>query len=247
MEKGFKIPVLDLGYVRYIDHYGSDVRIVEAARVSYDSPCKGDIQDKKLLHYLFKMRHTSPFEQCALTYEIKLPLFVQGQLVRHRTQKLNQMSARYTEMPDEFYIPKSWRPQDTKNKQGSVETEDWNPKIIVDVEEGGLGGPYNVYSKASELLIQHCKDSYELYQKLLAAGISKEMARMHLPQNLYTKIYSCWDLHNIMHMFRLRLDPHAQWETRQYAQAMCDIFAELFPWTAEAYERYSWELKDKES
>lgn len=233
MDKGYKIPVLDKGYVTLVDNFGSDLRIVEAARVSYDSPSKGDIEDKKLLHYLFKNRHTSPFEQCSITYEVKLPLFVQGQLVRHRTQKLNQMSARYTEMPDEFYIPKSWRPQDKKNKQGSIESEDWNPKLAWGLD-------------ATEVLKRDCAAAYKHYEDMIAAGISKEMARMHLPQNLYTKIYSCWDVHNLLHMFRLRLDPHAQWEIRQYAQAMYDIFQELYPWTAEAYNRYTWELKDNQ-
>ncbi len=242
MQLGHEIQVLDKGYVRLVGYYGKDLTIVEAARVSYQSPSKGDEADKKLLHYLYKNRHTSPFEQCNITFNIKLPLFVQGQMVRHRTQKLNQMSARYTEMPDEFYIPKSWRPQDKKNKQGSVETEDWNPKIIVDVEEGGLGGPYNVYSTVSELFIQHCKDSYELYKKLITAGVSKEMARMLLPQNLYTEIYSQWDIHNLIHFFNLRLDEHAQWEVRQYAKAMFEIFEELFPWTAEAYHKYKFQL-----
>lgn len=181
--------------------------------------------------------NTSPFEQCAITYEIKLPLFVQAQLVRHRTQKLNQMSARYTEMPDEFYIPKSWRPQDKKNKQGSVESEDWNPI---------LQGNNQDYS-ASDRLYSICNYTYEVYKEMLAAGISKEMARMHLPQNLYTKIYSCWDIHNLIHMFGLRLDLHAQWEIRQYAQAMYDIFANLYPWTAEAYEKYKFILLENDS
>lgn len=237
MDKGFKIDVLDKGYVTYVDNFGNDLRIVEAARVSYDSPSKGDYKDKQLLHYLYKNRHTSPFEQCSITYEIKLPLFVQAQLVRHRTQKLNQMSARYAEMPDEFYIPKSWRPQDKKNKQGSVESEDWNPI---------LQGNNQDYS-ASDRLYSICNYAYEVYKEMLATGISKEMARMHLPQNLYTKIYSCWDIHNLIHMFGLRLDLHAQWEIRQYAQAMYDIFANLYPWTAEAYEKYKFILLENDS
>jgi thymidylate synthase (FAD) len=247
MEKGTKIWVLDKGYVTYVDHYGSDLRIVEAARVSYDSPSKGDEQDKKLLEFLFKNRHTSPFEQCAITFEIKLPLFVQGQLVRHRTQKLNQMSARYTEMPDEFYIPFSWRPQDKKNKQGSVDGDFWNPEYIYTIDHERDSSYSTVVENATDLLIKHCQDSYNLYKKLIKMGVAKEMARMHLPQNLYTKIYSCWDVHNLLHMFRLRLDPHAQWEIRKYAQVMYNIFKELFPWTHEAYQKYSWELKENQS
>ena len=178
MELGHEIKVLDRGYVRLVGYYGKDLTIVEAARVSYQSPSKGDEADKKLLHYLYKNRHTSPFEQCNITFNIKLPLFVQGQMVRHRTQKLNQMSARYTEMPDEFYIPKSWRPQDKKNKQGSVETDNWNP--VIDTEEEVSPGGRSVFEiqhRATELLEKHCQDSYDLYKKMIDAGISKEMAR----------------------------------------------------------------------
>ena len=195
MEKGYTIQVLDHGYVRYIDHYGSDERILEAARISYKSPSKGEEQDKKLLSYLYKMRHTSPFEQCGITFNIKLPLFVQGQMVRHRTQKLNQDSARYTEMSDELYIPAIWRKQDAKNKQGST---------------GGFDGDTNF--AYVDCLRRHCEESYNIYQSLINGGVAREMARMILPQNLYTEIYSNWDLHNLMHFFTLRLEKHAQWE-----------------------------------
>ena len=225
IEKGHEIKVLDHGFVRLVDWMGTDMRVCEAARLSYKSPSKGEEQDKKLLHYLFKHRHTSPFEQINITFDIKLPLFVQGQMVRHRTQKLNQMSARYTEMPDEFYIPSTWRAQDTKNKQGSISK---NTQYFV---RGADGNDY----KATEALVKYCKESHDLYKNLLAAGISKEMARMHLPQNLYTEIYSHWDVHNLCHFFTLRLDEHAQWEIREYEKAMFDIFKVLYPWTAEAW------------
>lgn len=223
---GFVIPVLDKGHVLLVDSYGTDSRIVEAARVSYRSPSKGEEQDRKLLNYLYKNRHTSPFEQCSVTYEIKLPLFVQGQIVRHRTQKLNQVSARYTEMPDVFYIPSEWRKQDTKNKQGSLESSDLNHLFH------------------SKVVKEFCEHSYKLYKGLIGVGISKEMARMILPQNLYTQIYSCWDIHNLLHFFTLRISPHAQYEVRMYAQAMFDIFEKLYPWTAEAYKKYKIEMKE---
>jgi thymidylate synthase (FAD) len=229
MNKGHTIKVLDKGYVKYVDHYGTDSRIVEAARVSYNGESKGDEKDKKLLNYLYRNRHTSPFEQCVITFEIKLPLFVQAQMVRHRTQKLNQVSARYTEMPDEFYVPSKWRVQDAKNKQGSVDVEALN---------------HEFYSAELE---KHCKDSYELYELLLDSGIGREMARMVLPQNLYTRIYSCWDIHNLIHFFNLRLDKkHAQHEIVVYAEAMKSIAEELFPWTFEAFGKYKLEMKEKE-
>src|SRR5689334_22691832 len=119
-----KIVVLDHGFVRYIDHMGTDQRIVEAARISYKSPSKGEEADRKLIGYLWKNRHLSPFEMCKITFNIKMPIFVMRQFVRHRMQNLNEVSARYTELPAEFYIPKRWRKQDTKNKQGSVEDKE---------------------------------------------------------------------------------------------------------------------------
>lgn len=235
MEKGHTIKVLDHGFVRLIDNLGDDKRIVEAARISYQSPSKGDEADKKLLLYLWKHRHTSPFEQCSITFNVKLPLFVQGQMVRHRTQRLNQMSARYTEMPDEFYIPSSWRKQDTKNKQGSLIEENWD--VI-----GSEGQSRNDLLSAK--FLAQCEDNYKTYKEMIDGGVSKEMARMVLPQNLYTEIYSNWDVHNLCHFFTLRLDPHAQWEIREYARAMYEIFKTLYPWCAEAWEKYKFVLKE---
>ena len=228
MIEGHTIPCLAPGFVRLIDHMGTDQRIVEAARLSYKSPSKGDESDKKLIAYLYKNRHTSPFEQCNITYNIKLPLFVQGQLVRHRTQRLNQLSTRYTEMTDEFYFPDVYRVQDTKNKQGSLVADmsaDWH------VDQ-------------NRLMQDTCNASYKAYLTLLESGVAKEMARMILPVNLYTEIYSNWDLHNLMHMFTLRLDHHAQLEIRVIAQAMFDIFEELYPWTAEAYKKYKFVVQE---
>lgn len=236
-----EISVLDKGYVRYVDHYGSDLRIVEAARVSYDSPSKGPIADKNLLFYLYRNRHTSPFEQCAITFNIKLPLFVQAQIVRHRTQKLNQKSARYVEMVEEFYIPSAWRKQSKKNKQCSEEvSENWNPWITIkpteSEKENGWDEDWN--STATDEVKDFCSKSYNLYKSLLEAGVAREMARMILPQNLYTEIYTTWDLHNLMHFFTLREHEHAQAETREYAKAMMEITRRYFPWTMEAFDKY---------
>jgi thymidylate synthase (FAD) len=223
--KGQKIQVLDLGYVRLVDFYGNDQRIVEAARVSYDSSSKGEEQDKKLLQYLYKNFHTSPFEQVAITYEIKLPLFVQAQLKRNRTQRLNEQSYRYTEPEEHFYIPNEWRRQDTKNKQGSCVEAGWDPIIAND-------------KLVSVALQEHCDKAYDLYIAMLDAGIAREMARMVLPQNLYTKIYTNWDLNNLTKFFTLRLDAHAQLEIQEYAKAMYTFAKQLFPWTIEAFDKY---------
>jgi len=206
MNKGHEIQVLDRGFVRYIDHMGTDERIVEAARISYKSPSKGEDADKKLLQYLYKNKHTSPFEMCKITFNIKMPIFVMRQFVRHRMQNLNEVSARYTELPGEFYIPPHWRLQDAKNKQGS---------------SGKLEDKAELF--ATQMVIDHCKETYQRYQNLLALGIAKEMARFVLPVNIYTEIYCCWDLKNLMHFFSLRDDPHAQWEHQQFSKAMKQI------------------------
>jgi thymidylate synthase (FAD) len=236
MEAGHTIPVLDHGFVRYIDHMGTDERIVEAARISYKSPSKGPEQDKKLLKYLYKNKHTSPFEMVKVTFNIKMPIFVMRQYVRHRMQNLNEVSARYTQLPNEFYIPDAWRPQDTKNKQGSVVTEDWNPIIVKG--DTYFGTQSNKDLLASDMLKQHCDNSYALYEQMLEAGIAREMARMVLPTNIYTEIYSCWDMKNLIHFISLRDDSHAQWEIQHFGKAIKEVCRELFPTVIEAYEEF---------
>lgn len=221
MEKGYTINVLDHGYVRYIDHMGTDERIVEAARISYKSPSKGPEQDKKLLKYLYKNSHFSPFEMSKITFNIKLPVHIMRQYVRHRCQNLNECSARYTQLPNEFYTPTEWRAQDTKNKQGSIsdptKDEDW-------------------HRRQTNRLLKVCDLAYETYEVMLADGVAREMARMALPVNIYTEIYCCWDIRNLIHFITLRDDSHAQQEIQEYARAMKSICKELFPWTMEAYE-----------
>jgi thymidylate synthase (FAD) len=235
MEKGITINVLDKGFVRYIDHMGSDQRICEAARISYKAPSKGAKQDQKLINYLWKNKHTSPFEMVKLTLNIKMPIFVMRQYVRHRMQNLNEVSARYTELPNEFYIPTEWRKQDTKNKQGSIIENDWNDKSWY----------MGIHSKNQDLsaeLENHCIASYELYQKMLNDGVAREMARMVLPVNIYTEIYACWDMKNLLHFITLRDDGHAQSEIQEYGKAIKGICKELFPMTMNAYEKYQWKI-----
>jgi thymidylate synthase (FAD) len=231
MEKGFIIPVLDHGYVQYVDHMGTDTRIVESARVSYGAGSKGEEADKKLLAYLYKHRHTTPFEMCKITFNIKMPIFVARQYIRHRMQNVNEFSMRYSEAPDEFYIPTDWRAQDTtKNKQGSLAQEGgWNPNLLTD----------EVWT-ATDAVQEHSKACFELYQQLLGEGIAREMARMVLPLNIYTMFYATWDLKNLLHFITLREDAHAQAEIQEYGKAMKRIMKELFPWTIEAYEKYKW-------
>ena len=233
--KGWTIPVLDHGFVRLIDWMGTDERVCEAARLSYKSPSKGAEQDKKLISYLWRNKHTSPFEMIKCTLNIKLPIFVMRQYVRHRMQNLNEVSARYTELPNEFYIPVEWRKQDTKNKQGGVVEEDWNDK-------SWYKGIHSKNQDLSANLENHCHASYELYQKMLADGVAREMARMVLPVNIYTEIYVCWDMKNLLHFITLREDSHAQAEIQEYGKAIRKIVQELFPWTLEAFDKYKWKL-----
>jgi thymidylate synthase (FAD) len=237
MEKGYTLPVLDHGFVRYIDHLGSDERICEAARISYKAPSKGPEADKKLINYLWKNRHTSPFEMAKIQLNIKMPIFVMRQYVRHRMQNLNEVSARYTELPNEFYIPKVWRKQDTKNKQSSLDTGDFNPILMLE--------EYSAVP-ATEAFEFHCKQSYKLYESMLESGIAREMARMVLPINIYTEIYTTWDLNNLLKFIVLRDDSHAQYEIQEYGKAMKEIAKELFPYALEAYEKNKFIVKPNE-
>lgn len=225
---GLTIPMLGHGYVRYIDHFGSDQRIVETARISYKSPSKGEDQDKRLLHYLYRNRHTSPFEACNVTFNIKMPIFCMRQFVRHRTLRLNEQSGRYSEFAEEFYTPDVWRMRDTKNKQGSLPVADdewWH--------EGN-----------TRIAAESFKQSYAAYQDLLARGVAKEMARIVLPVALFTEIYVNVDVHNLMHFLNLRQDGHAQSEIREIADGMAEIAEQLFPWTFEARSRYKVHIED---
>lgn len=230
MNKGHTIDVLDHGFVRYIDHMGSDERIVEAARISYKSPSKGEEADKKLLAYLYKNKHTSPFEMNKVVFNIKMPIFVMRQFVRHRMQNLNEVSARYTELPNEFYVPNIYRLQDLKSKQSSFIGAD-------------MSAEWNYTQK--ELVGSLCDEAYNTYKALIANGVAREMARIVLPVGIYTEIYCCWDMKNLLHFFTLRDDSHAQAEIQEFSRAMKAICVELFPWIMEAYEKYKWTMKEE--
>ena len=228
IEKGYTIPVLDYGYVRYIDHMGTDLRVCEAARISYKSASKGEESDKKLIAYLWKNKHTSPFEMLKVCLNIKLPIVVMRQYVRHRMQNLNEVSARYTELPNEFYIPDVWRKQDDKNKQGSV----------IPKEE------FAWHKENTDIAALAYQYMYEKYEELIERGVAREMARFVLPVGIYTEIYACWDMKNLLHFITLREDSHAQAEIQEYSRAIKAICTQLFPWTMEAYEKYKFILSE---
>lgn len=228
MLKGHTIPILGQGYVRYIDHLGSDQRIVETARISYKSPSKGEEQDKRLLHYLYRNRHTSPFEACNITFNIKMPIFCMRQFVRHRTFRLNEWSGRYSKLEDEFFMPERWRTQDANNKQGSVDSV---------VDDGW-------HDKNSAIAYKAFRSCYDAYTELLNRGVAKELARIVLPTSLFTEIYVNCDVHNLLHFLNLRQDSHAQSEIVDIANGMAEIAQELFPWTFEARDRYKVNIED---
>lgn len=216
------IQVLDHGHVRLVDVMGDDARIEEVARLSYSGTRKKS-ETRGLLRYLMRHRHTSPFEQATITLDIKLPIFVARQLVRHRTQSLNEVSGRYSILPEEFYVPDVEQVcyQDTNNKQGRAGALD---------EDLARHAASNMRAMG--------QDAFKHYSWMLQQGISKETSRINLPLSTYTHWYTTWDAHNLLHMLHLRLDKHAQWEIRVFAEAIAQIVKEWLPITWEAFEDY---------
>jgi thymidylate synthase (FAD) len=216
---GEYIGALDHGYVRLLDIMGDDQEIVNAARISYDG--KGKSADRALIRYLLRHKHTSPFEMAELKFELKMPIFVARQWVRHRTANMNEMSARYTELPDDMFVPEELNLQSVDNKQGRGDQLD-----------------SRVEGEMIDLIDNFNKTSYEGYQELLAAGVARETARGILPLNIYTKFVWKMDLHNLMHFLHLRLHPHAQEEIREYAEIIQNFVQLYFPMTYEAFVDY---------
>lgn len=218
--------VHNAGFVYLKSVNGTDTTIAEAARISYGKGTKSTSDDRHLIRYLMRHQHTSPFEQVSATFIFKLPLFVMGQLVRHRTAKLNQYSGRYSEMPDEYFIPAKWRKQSTTNKQGSSNEEfAYKSRPYVDVKA--------LYDEMPAEDV-----AYSEYKYRLENGVSRELARTCLPQSQYTLcVWQC-DLHNLMHFLKLRMDAHAQEEIRDYAYIMYDMMKEKFPVSMEAFDDY---------
>ncbi len=221
---GKRVNVLDKGWIELQDMMGDDLAIVNAARVSFMGESKGDEQDKKLLFYLLRHRHTSPFEQVEFKFRVRAPVLVWWQWARHRMWHYNAQSGRYVPFEeDDFYVPDVWRKQSKSNKQAS-EGE------IDPVDAGEL----------SRELLAHYEQGFKLYQRALQAGVAKEQARLFLPG---FSIYYTWvaktDAHNLMHFLSLRAAPDAQFEIRQYAQAIYEhFFRPALPWTAEAFEKF---------
>ena len=224
--------VLDHGFVRVIDYMGDDSSIVQAARVSYGKGTKKLNQDKNLINYLISHRHSTPFEMNEIKFHVKLPIFVARQWIRHRTANVNEYSARYSILENEFYIPKNkdLKPQSRLNNQG---------------REGEL--ELEEVKEYSKIIKDNSKLSFENYAQLLNEddtgkkikqdknGLARELARMTLPLNAYTQWYWKIDLHNLMNFLSLRFDEHAQFEIRVYAEVMMDIMKKWVPLTYEAF------------
>mgnify|MGYP000296262010 CR=1 FL=1 len=237
-----EIKVLDKGFVRLVDTMGDDSSIVQAARTSYGNGTKKTSEDVGLIRYLMRHRHTTPLEFCQIKLHVKAPIFVIRQWHRHRAWSYNELSGRYSEMPNEYYVPaeKDVTRQSTTNKQGSSEElltpfnldnpDDWWDGVTPEqISEDWTWA--NIFKSEQE----QNRDNYERYLK---SGMRKELGRLNLSLSQYTEMYACVDLHNLFHFLKLRLDRHSQLEIRVYAEAIYKLVKEKFPIACEAFEDY---------
>ena len=217
------IKCLDKGFVRLVDSMGGDDAIVQAARVSYGQGTSKISQDRGLIRYLMRHRHTTPFEMVEFKFHCKMPIFVARQWVRHRTANINEYSLRYSEARDEFYLPdpEHIQFQSALNKQGR------SGEVPLDLKQKVL----DYFKEISER-------SFIMYQELNEAGVARELARSLLPVNIYTEWYWKNDLHNLLHFIGLRSDSHAQYEIRVYSDAMSESVKAVAPFAWEAYQDY---------
>ena len=224
--------VLDHGFVRVIDYMGDDAAICQAARVSYGRGTKSVQNDTGLIRYLMRHWHSTPFEMCEIKLHVKLPVFVARQWIRHRTANVNEYSARYSILDREFYIPAP---------------EHVNAQSVINNQ--GRGGVLEGAEAARvlEILKSDSNRAYDNYEAMISEtgpdgeaqdGLARELARMNLPTNIYTQWYWKVDLHNLFHFLRLRADPHAQYEIRVYADAICKVVADWVPAAYGAFEDY---------
>ena len=218
------LPVLDHGFVRLIDHMGSDLSVVRAARVSHNASWRAGAdagKDEKLIHYLMRNHHSTPFEHITFTFEIKAPIFVLRQWHRHRTWSYNEVSARYTELSNDFYIPnpETVGTQSTTNKQGR--STDASP-----------------HNRAEEIAWykETCLTAIKIYHHLLSQDWPRELARGVLPLSVYSHMFATTNLWNLLHFLSLRRDGHSQWEIRQYAEAILTLARPIVPICIEAWE-----------
>lgn len=218
-----KFPLLDDGCVALVDCMGTDAGIVQAARVSYGEGTRRVSDDRNLIRYLMRHRHTTPFEMCEIKFFVRVPMDTWRQMVRHRTFNINEYSTRYSIAIDSAQKTpaEAWRTQSESNRQGSEDR--------LDIASG---------AELTQREAQLHTEARTFYEECLEQGIAREQARKNLPLCTYTELYWKNDLHNLFHFLSLRLDAHAQWEVRQYALAVAEIVKELFPLCWEAFEDY---------
>lgn len=223
MQKRIELYNDSIGAVEYVDHMGSDLTVVNSARVSFGvNKTDLDDRDKKLINYLIKHKHTSTLEHNVITFKFTVPLFIRSQHHRHRTWSYNEISRRYTDVDMKFYSPSSFRTQHESNRQASKE-ELIDPKL-------------EVTSSASSAVAAHNRSSLYLYNSLIKSGVCREQARGVLPQNLYTEYYGTCNLGNLLKFVGLRIHEGAQWEIQQVAKACLSIASNLFPVTVQSYQ-----------
>jgi thymidylate synthase (FAD) len=225
------IPVLDHGFVRVVDYMGDDAAVVQAARVSYGRGTRAANEDRGLIRYLMRHRHSTPFEMCEIKYHVKLPIFVARQWIRHRTANVNEYSARYSILDREFYLPAAEHlaAQSADNRQG-------RGAVLVGEEA----------ARVLDLLREDATRTYDNYAWMLnedgadpaRQGLARELARMNLTLNTYTQWYWKTDLHNLLHFLSLRADAHAQHEIRVYAEAMIETVKAWVPACHDAFVEY---------
>ena len=229
------IPVLDHGFVRVIDYMGDDSAVVQAARVSYGRGTKKVTEDRGLIHYLMRHRHSTPFEMCEIKFHVKLPIFVARQWIRHRTANVNEYSARYSILDREFYMPQPAQlaAQSVSNRQGRGDVlQGAEAARVLDLLKADSTQAYDHYIE----MLNEAEDGSPIDAN--RQGLARELARMNLSLNFYTQWYWKVDLQNFMHFLSLRADAHAQYEIRVFAEAMLDILRRWVPLSFEAFEQH---------
>jgi len=225
-----------IGKVEFVEHMGTDLTVVNSARVSFGKHKEiMDLKDQKLIKYLIKHKHTSTLEHNNVTFRFKVPLFVRSQHHRHRTWKYNEISRRYTDFNIEFYEPTQFRTQHKSNRQASNEDELVNPNVYS--KEFGYAAPANL------IIQRHHEKSLKLFNELIDKGVCREQARGVLPQNMYTEYYGTVDLNNLLKFIGLRTHEGAQWEIQKAAEACLEIAEDLWPVTVGAYREINKEDK----
>ena len=220
----------DIGAVEYVSHMGADLSVVNAARVSFGAGKEEvDEKDIKLINYLMRHNHSSPFEHCVLTFKFTVPLFIRSQHHRHRTWAYNEISRRYTSVDMRFYEPSQFRTQHKSNRQASNIEGLIDPDMSKGMAEG---------ITASKMVREHHAQSIFLYTRLVEEGVCREQARGVLPQNLYTEYYGTANLHNLLKFVSLRVHEGAQWEIQEVAKACLNIAKQHFPHSVESFVKH---------